>query len=243
MLRIQGNHQVHVSQILLPEYIRDQNSTFHFACKRIMDVMISATALVLLSPIILVLALLVRLDSRGPSVFVQERVGARPRFENGQVRWEKCNFRFYKFRSMTHKSDDSIHRNHIKAFINGSLDKTAGDFKLNNDPRVTRIGKFLRKSSLDEIPQLWNVLKGDMSLVGPRPVPAYEVAGYQPQHFERLNAMPGITGLWQVEGRSRVSFEEMISMDIEYVRTRSFWMDCKLLFLTVPAAIFGRGAK
>lgn len=243
MLRIQGNSQVQVSQILLPEYIRDQKSLFHFACKRIMDVMIAAIALVLLSPIMLVIALFIRLDSRGPALFIQERVGARPRFENGRVSWEPCNFRFYKFRSMTHKADDTIHRNHIKAFINGNLDEDSGDFKLNNDPRVTRVGAFLRKTSLDEIPQLWNVLRGTMSLVGPRPVPAYEVDGYQPQHFERLNAMPGITGLWQVEGRSRVSFEEMMQMDIEYVRTRSLWIDCKLLMLTVPAAVFGRGAK
>ena len=191
----------------------------------------------------LVVALLIRLDSRGPAIFVQKRVGARPRLENGRVRWETCTFKFYKFRSMTHRADDALHRNHIKAFIDGTLDTSSGTFKLNNDPRITRIGAFLRRTSLDELPQLWNVIKGDMSLVGPRPVPTYEVEGYQPRHFERLHVMPGITGLWQVKGRSQVTFEDMINLDIEYVRTRSLWVDMKLLFLTVPAALWGRGAK
>src|SRR5262249_22783862 len=134
----------------------------------------------------------------------------------------------------------------IKSFANGQTSDDARNgvkFKLKQDPRVTRVGRVLRKTSLDELPQLLNVLKGEMSFVGPRPVPQYEVAEYKDGHFERLAAAPGITGLWQVKGRAVVSFEEMIRLDIEYVRARSLWLDFKILLLTIPAVISGRGAE
>lgn len=231
---------------VMPSFITDRNSTFNYACKRIFDVSVAAVLLVLLSPIMLVLALIVKLDSPGSSIFVQERVGARPRFRNGRVEWEVRNFKFFKFRSMAQNADQSLHQAHIKAFATGKIqasDKDEAKFKLANDPRVTRIGGILRKTSLDELPQLFNVLRGEMSLVGPRPVPVYEVAEYRPWHFERLEAMPGITGLWQVEGRSKVSFDEMIRLDIKYVRKQSLWYDFRILLMTVWVVFTGFGAR
>jgi lipopolysaccharide/colanic/teichoic acid biosynthesis glycosyltransferase len=237
------NETTSISKVILPEYIHNRNSMFWFALKRIVDVAFAASLLVILAPLMLIIAVLIKLDSRGGAFFIQERVGARPVFKNGRLDWEIKNFRFFKFRSMAQNADQGLHQAHIQAFINGSLDTSEGTVKLTNDPRVTRIGAFLRKTSLDELPQLFNVLRGEMSLVGPRPVPTYEVEGYQPWHYERLNAMPGITGLWQVKGRGIVSFEDMIRMDIEYVRTRTLWSDIKILFLTFAAVFSCRGAK
>jgi lipopolysaccharide/colanic/teichoic acid biosynthesis glycosyltransferase len=159
--------------------------------------------------------------------------------------WEIREFPCYKFRSMVQHADPSAHQQFVKAFAEGRVEPSqAGHtrFKLTDDPRVTRVGRVLRKTSLDELPQLVNVLKGDMSLVGPRPVPAYEVAEYRAWHRERLAALPGITGLWQVNGRCQVSFDDMIDMDIEYVRNRSLRLDVKILLLTIPAVLSGRGA-
>src|SRR5262249_20706088 len=158
-------------------------------------------------------AILIKLDTPGQIFFVQERVGSRRRSRDGQTIWEIQNFPFYKFRSMVQNADQSLHQAYIAAWIEGRVSEsttTGTKFKLTDDPRVTRIGRILRKTSLDELPQLMNVLKGEMSLVGPRPVPTYEVAEYQAQHYQRLGALPGITGLWQVKARCQVSFEEMI---------------------------------
>jgi lipopolysaccharide/colanic/teichoic acid biosynthesis glycosyltransferase len=191
------------------------------------------------------IAALIRLDSPGPIIFVQERVGARRRYTGGRTIWEIQNFHFYKFRSMVHNADQSLHQAYINAWIEGSVrvaDATRATFKLTNDPRITRVGSILRKTSLDELPQLVNVLKGEMSLVGPRPVPTYEVAKYEVLHYERFTARPGITGLWQVKGRGHVSFDEMIHMDIEYAQSQSLWLDIKILVLTIPAVLSGRGA-
>jgi lipopolysaccharide/colanic/teichoic acid biosynthesis glycosyltransferase len=152
------------------------------------------------------------------------------------------NFQFYKFRTMVHNADQSLHQKFIQAFVEDRLDTTR-IVKLTDDPRVTGIGRILRRISLDELPQLFNVLKGDMSLVGPRPVPIYEAAAYQEWHRERLAALPGITGLWQVEGRGRASFTEMVQMDIAYVRNQSLLLDVKLLLFTIPAALSRRGAE
>jgi lipopolysaccharide/colanic/teichoic acid biosynthesis glycosyltransferase len=143
--------------------------------------------------------------------------------------------------------DDSLHREYIRAFVKGTLEVSADadtKFKLANDPRITRAGQLLRRTSIDELPQLFNVLRGEMSLVGPRPVPEYEVAEYREawQH-ERLSALPGITGLWQVMGRGEVPFEEMIRLDLDYIRRQSLWLDIKILILTVPAILSGRGAE
>ena len=221
-------------------------SAVYFACKRCLDVVIAAAALGLLAPFLVLIGLWIVIDSPGPAVFIQRRVGAKRRSVDGQVVWDVTEFSVYKFRSMTHKADQGLHREYIKAFVEGRVEGSsdAGSrFKLMDDPRVTRVGSYLRRTSVDEVPQLLNVLKGDMSLVGPRPVPTYEVAEYKESHYERLAAQPGITGIWQVAGRCQVPFEQMVRMDIEYVRTKSLWLDLRLLLLTVPAVLSGRGAE
>jgi len=229
-------------------HIEDPDHTFQFACKRLLDVVVSATLLVLLSPFMLLLALLVKLDSSGPALFVQERVGAQRVLEGGKQVWKRRNFRMYKFRSMTHNADSKLHYSFVKAFIANNRNEMTtlqGEEtevrKLVHDPRVTRIGKFIRKTSLDELPQLWNVLKGDMSLVGPRPCIPYELEMYKPWHCERLDIIPGLTGMWQVTSRSTADFDEMIKLDIWYVRNFSLWLDLKILFQTPLVVILGRG--
>ena len=221
-------------------------NTFYFVCKRYLDLILATLLLILLLPLLVVIALLVKLDSPGPVFFSQERVGARPRSLAYKTIWVIRNFTMYKFRSMVADADPSPHEAYIRDFVNGrapSLLAPEGKFKLTNDPRVTRVGRFLRKFSLDELPQLLNVLKGDMSLVGPRPVPPYEVACYRNSDRRRLAALPGITGLWQVRGRCLVSFEEMVRMDVDYIRNASLLFDLKILFLTIPAVLSRRGAE
>jgi lipopolysaccharide/colanic/teichoic acid biosynthesis glycosyltransferase len=223
-----------------------KDNSYYFYGKRCLDVVLAGSLLLILLPLMVVIAILIRLDTPGPIFYIQERVGTRRRSRDGQVIWEIQNFRMYKFRSMVHNADPGLHITYIKAFVEGSAEPTQEGgpaFKLTNDPRVTRIGRILRKTSLDELPQLINVLKGEMSLVGPRPVPVYEVAEYQDWHHGRLATLPGITGLWQTQGRCQVSFEEMIRMDIDYVQRQSFWLDLKLLVLTIPAVLLGRGAE
>jgi lipopolysaccharide/colanic/teichoic acid biosynthesis glycosyltransferase len=216
-------------------------------CKRLIDLVLSVLLLVSLLPLMMLVALAIKLDTPGPVLFVQERVGVRRRLERGKTRWEARPLAFYKFRSMVVGADQSPHEEYVRAFVRGQLAAAdAGSrvkFKLAHDPRVTRIGSILRRTSLDELPQLFNVLKGEMSLVGPRPVPPYEVAEYQEGDFERLAALPGITGLWQVNGRGEVPFAEMMRMDREYVRQQSLWLDFKILAATIPVVLSGRGAK
>jgi lipopolysaccharide/colanic/teichoic acid biosynthesis glycosyltransferase len=222
-----------------------KDDTLYFYGKRFLDIVLATLLLVVLSPLMLLIAVLIRLDTPGPIIFVQERVGARRRSRDGRTVWEIRNFPFYKLRSMVQDADPSTHQAHVKAYVEGRVEPSStcsAKFKLTDDPRVTRVGRMLRRTSLDELPQLINVLRGEMSLVGPRPVPTYEMAEYQPWHRERLAALPGLTGLWQVNGRCQVSFEEQIRMDIEYVRNPSLWLDLKLLFLTIPAVLSGRGA-
>jgi lipopolysaccharide/colanic/teichoic acid biosynthesis glycosyltransferase len=244
MNRLQLSPSRNASQVVQP--VVGGNPQFYFRAKRALDLIVASTLLVILLPLLAVIAVAIKLDSKGPALFIQERVGARQRTQHGKTTWHVQTFRVYKFRTMRQDTDDALHREHIKAYVAAQNKKLSlngnGSVKLANDPRITRIGHILRKTSLDELPQLFNVIKGDMSLVGPRPVPAYEVAEYQPWHRERLNAVPGITGLWQVKGRCLVSFDEQIRMDIEYVHTRSLWADIKILFLTVPAVLSGRGA-
>lgn len=220
----------------------------YFRVKRCVDVVLALGLLLILWPVILIIALLVTLDSPGSVLFVQERVGAKRHTHANETSWEIRNFRFYKFRSMIPNADPSIHANYIKAWAEGNADaKNCSDqgpkFKLVSDNRITRVGKFLRKSSLDELPQIFNILKGDMSFVGPRPVPVYEAMHYRDWHFERLHAVPGLTGLWQVEGRGEVSFEEMIKMDIAYVRSQSLKLDTKIILKTIPVVLAGAGAR
>jgi lipopolysaccharide/colanic/teichoic acid biosynthesis glycosyltransferase len=202
-----------------------------------MDVIGSLGALVLFSPILLLLAVIVKLTSRGPIFFRQERIG-----QYGK------RFTFLKFRSMYFGNDSTIHQQYIQDLISGSASRENGDvgrtvYKLMKDPRVTPFGRFLRKSSLDELPQLFNVLLGQMSLVGPRPPIPYEFACYDVWHKPRLLAVkPGITGLWQVEGRSRVPFDTMVRLDLQYARSWSLWLDIKILLQTPRAVLMGEGA-
>ncbi|TMD87451.1 MAG: sugar transferase [Chloroflexi bacterium] len=192
--------------------------------KRPLDVLIATLATIGLSPLIGVVAILVRIDSRGPVFFRQERLG-----RDGKP------FRMWKFRSMYHNSEDGRHRDAATAWF--AAQPTGNGYKSLADPRITRVGRFLRRTSLDEIPQLFNVLSGDMSLVGPRPAIAYELTHYQPWYFERQHVKPGMTGLWQVSGRDTVSAQDMMALDVRYVRERTLWLDVRILFLTVPALL------
>jgi len=195
--------------------------------KRTLDVAVSGAALAVFLPFGLVIAFLIRRDG-GPVFYWQERVGYRGR-----------RFRFPKFRSMVANADQLR-----QTLLEGNDHAGSGiTFKSENDPRITPVGRFLRRSSLDEIPQLWSVLKGDMSLVGPRPALPEEVQRYNPQQRRRLEAKPGLTCIWQVSGRSQIPFEGQVALDLEYIRTRSFRGDLVLLLKTVPAVLFGRGAS
>src|SRR5437660_190775 len=204
--------------------------------KRASDLFVAMLALTLLSPLWLLIAFLIKLDSRGPVFYKQERVGM-----DGRV------FLFYKFRSMQVGSDDTSHREYQRAYINGRPDSNLGDddrpvFKLRADDRITRVGKLLRKTSLDELPQLFNVVRGDMSIVGPRPPIPYEVENYQLWHRKRLDMKPGITGLWQVSGRNRLPFDEMVRMDLYYIENWSLLMDIKIILQTLPVMWRGEDA-
>jgi lipopolysaccharide/colanic/teichoic acid biosynthesis glycosyltransferase len=218
----------------------------YYVCKRCLDFCLAVSALILLLPLLLLIALLIKVDSSGPIFFTHERVGTKRARLRGEAVWVIENFPMHKFRSMVQNADSAAHEAYIRDFVQGRVQPDrakGGKFKLTNDPRVTRIGRILRRTSLDELPQLFNVLKGQMSLVGPRPVPPYEVACYRPGDHKRLTAPPGITGLWQVNGRCQVSFEEMIHMDLEYIQKASLWIDLRILFLTIPAVLCGRGAE
>jgi lipopolysaccharide/colanic/teichoic acid biosynthesis glycosyltransferase len=205
-------------------------------CKRGVDLAGSTMLLLLLSPLFGVLAALIRLTSPGPVLFRQLRVGhmGRP-------------FTMLKFRTMHAGADHAVHQQYMTEFIRAGAPaaEAAGEkvFKIVNDARITRIGRLLRRTSLDELPQLWNVFRGDMSLVGPRPPLRYELEQYRPWHWRRvLEGKPGLTGLWQVTGRSRTTFDEMVRLDVRYARTRSFWTDIKILLATPRAAVTGKGA-
>jgi lipopolysaccharide/colanic/teichoic acid biosynthesis glycosyltransferase len=206
--------------------------------KRLIDIVGSASALIFLAPMFAILALLIKLTSKGPVFFRQERLG---QFQ--------VPFAFLKFRSMHVTTDAEIHRQYVKKFIAGRAEPNPANgrrprvYKLTNDPRVTWIGKFMRRTSLDEIPQFWNVLMGEMSLVGPRPPIGYEIEGYDLWHRRRLlEAKPGITGLWQVHGRSRTTFDEMVRLDLRYSRLCSPVSDLKILLQTPRAVFSGDGA-
>jgi exopolysaccharide biosynthesis polyprenyl glycosylphosphotransferase len=206
--------------------------------KRGMDIAGSLMALLIFSPLFVMIALLIKLTSKGPMLFRQDRIG-----QYGK------SFSFLKFRSMYVNNDASKHQEYVKQLIAGQAARKGGDglsegvFKLTDDPRITRVGKFLRRTSLDELPQFFNVLIGDMSLVGPRPPIAYEVEAYDLWHRRRLlEAKPGITGLWQVNGRSRVEFDEMVRLDLQYAKTWSPWLDLKILARTPKAMVAGEGA-
>jgi lipopolysaccharide/colanic/teichoic acid biosynthesis glycosyltransferase len=215
----------------------------YFICKRTIDVALAALLLSLLCPLMLLVAVCVKAGSPGPVFFVQQRIGVKRRIKGGQVIWELYPFSFYKFRSMVNDADPTPHQAYFENFRLGTVKRDQSTpFKLTKDPRLTRVGSILRRTSLDELPQLINVLKGEMSLVGPRPALPYEVILYDEAHFERFRAMPGITGWWQATARSRVGFEEMIQMDVHYARRAGFWFDLQILLLTIPAVLSRRGA-
>lgn len=222
-------------------------ATSRIVTKRIFDILGASILLVAFAPVFLIVVIAIKLDSTGPAFFIQKRAGARlVRGDTGEKRWEPRPFDMYKFRSMSHKADETVHQDYIKRYLNGdgkNPDGARTQFKLMDDERVTRVGRVIRRTSIDELPQLINVLKGEMSLVGPRPVPLYEVEAYEPHHHERLRALPGMTGMWQVYGRGHVPFEEMMELDIAYVRGQSLLLDLKLLALTLPAVIRGAGAE
>ena len=204
--------------------------------KRVFDVAFAGGVLVVLAPVFAAIAVAIKLDSRGPVFFRQQRVGLRGR-----------HFDFLKFRSMRAGNDASAHREYVSDLIeNGEqacLDENGVElYKLPDDERVTRVGRFLRKYSLDELPQFWNVLRGDMSVVGPRPALDYEVAAYKGWHRLRLQVTPGVSGLWQIAGRSRVSFDQMVFQDVMYGYNQSLLTDVSICLRTLPAVLMGRGA-
>lgn len=223
--------------MLYPEIPRESKKLADHA-KRTLDVLGSVFAILLLSPLFAVIAILIKLASKGPILFKQIRVG----------RYGK-KFTFLKFRSMIPANDPEVHRNFVRQYISGEVDKTeakadnAPVYKIKRDPRVTPIGRILRKTSLDELPQFINVLCGDMSLVGPRPPLPYEVDTYAAWHRRRvLEAKPGITGLWQISGRSRIRFDDMVRLDLRYVKSWSIWLDLRILLQTPRAVLSGDGA-
>jgi lipopolysaccharide/colanic/teichoic acid biosynthesis glycosyltransferase len=207
------------------------------AAIRALDVLVSLVLLVLLVPLFLVVALAIRVDSPGPALFRQRRIGR-----------DLCPFTVCKFRTMHDGVGNEAHRDFVVGLIAGEQPAPPPPggrprYKMSADPRITRLGRVLRKLSVDELPQLWNVLRGDMSLVGPRPPIPYEVEHYPSHWFARFAVKPGVTGLWQVSGRSELTLEEMIELDIDYVRRRSLWLNLWILLRTVPSVISMRGAS
>ncbi len=214
---------------------REPLSDFARGTKRISDIVIASLTLALLSPFWLLIALLIKFDSRGPVFYTQERVGM-----DGRI------FVVYKFRTMRVDTDSEIHREYQRKFIAGDAEANVGDaqkpaYKLRDDPRITRVGRILRRLSLDEVPQLFNVLRGDMSIVGPRPPIPYEVEAYELRHRKRLDMKPGLTGLWQVSGRNRLPFEEMVKLDLFYIENWSLLFDVKIILRTALVLLRGDG--
>ena len=213
---------------------RDMGYQCSMAVKNTMDFLGSAVALLIFSPLLLAIAVAIKWDSEGPVFFRQQRLG-----KNGKT------FDLLKFRSMVTNADSNEHQEYIKKYIGEQKTSAVepGVYKLCNDSRITRVGCLLRKTSLDELPQLINVVKGEMSLVGPRPPIAYECELYDIWHRRRLlSCKPGITGLWQVTGRSRTTFDEMVRLDLKYINEWSLWLDLKILFKTPKAVFGGEGA-
>jgi len=200
--------------------------------KRGLDVAVAVLALAISAPVLAVAAAWIRVDSRGPIMFRQTRVGIHGR-----------KFELLKLRTMIADNDDSEHRRYMKRFIEGSVDATDGRFKLAADPRITRAGRWLRHFSIDELPQMWNVLRGDMSVVGPRPSSLHETSMYDATAWRRLEALPGITGVWQVAARGTVPFDTMIAMDLEYCRTWSLRLDLSLIARTPLALLHSKGGR
>jgi lipopolysaccharide/colanic/teichoic acid biosynthesis glycosyltransferase len=223
----------------------------YLVTKRVLDVVLSGALLMLVSPVLLLVAVAIKLDDPGPAVFAQERVRGRRVRKDGASTWVLQPFTIYKFRTMRTDADPSVHRDYMKAYLAGDEERLSalrpgrreGDsYRPADDPRVTRVGAILRRLSLDELPQLWNVLRGDMSLVGPRPPLPYEVEMYQGHYLQRLASRPGITGWAQVRGRTTIGMEQTVRLDLEYIARQSIWLDLKILLLTIPVVLMQRGA-
>jgi len=229
------------NRVFYPDLTRPKMSkNLYFFMKRIMDILGSLVCIIIFSPFFVLIAVAIRLSSSGPIIFRQKRIGLYGK-----------RFIFLKFRTMYVNNDSTIHREYVRNLIEGqngngsrkNLSGGNGVYKIVNDARVTPIGKFLRKTSLDELPQFFNVLKGDMSLVGPRPPIPYELEKYEVWHRRRvLEVKPGISGLWQVRGRSRTTFDEMVRLDIRYMKEQSLWLDVKILLQTPWAVLSAKGA-
>lgn len=189
-------------------------NTYEFL-KRLMDIICSMSALIVLAPILIVVAILIKIESKGPVIFSQERVGINNK-----------KFKMYKFRSMVVNTED------MKEKLEKQNERKGPMFKIKNDPRITKIGRFIRKTSIDELPQLINILKGEMSIVGPRPSLPKEVIQFEPWMLERLKVKPGLTCYWQVQGRDHIEFEDWMRLDVKYVKDRNFLLDIKLIFKT-----------
>jgi lipopolysaccharide/colanic/teichoic acid biosynthesis glycosyltransferase len=218
--------------------------SFYYASKRIVDIVFSGLFLLAASPVLAIVALLIKLDSPGPVFFKQTRVGSRMYKFGPVILWKREYFSCYKFRTMHHNSNNDVHKAYMKALISAdqkTMKEMEGEkaalHKLVNDNRITRIGKFLRKTSIDEIPQFINVFKGEMSVVGPRPAIPYEVDMYNPWFLRRLEAKPGVTGLQQITARCTECFDQQVRLDIQYIQNQSFWFDIKIMLKT-PLAIF-----
>jgi len=207
-------------------WVTFQTRHYYRLSKRLFDIVVAAILLILLIPFFLTVALLIRLDSKGPFLFYQQRVG-----KQGKL------FKMWKFRSMYADAEERL-----KELKKNNEMKGGVLFKMKQDPRITRVGRFIRKLSIDELPQLWNVLKGEMSLVGPRPPLPNEVAQYTPYQYQRLMIKPGITCIWQISGRSKIPFEQQVEMDLEYIEKQSFWLDIVILLKTIPAVLKANGA-
>ncbi len=214
-----------------PERVGDGVSPAYAPTKRVLDVLVAGTALVLAAPVLLVLALLVRTTSAGPVLFRQVRVGR-----------DGTTFRMLKFRTMRHGCDDAVHRAYVGQLLADRAESHDGLYKLADDPRVTRVGGVLRRLSLDELPQLVNVLRGEMSLVGPRPALPFEAELFPDWARARYRVAPGLTGLWQVSGRNRLTMLDGLRLDVEYVERRGLTLDLLILARTLPA-VLGRGAR
>jgi lipopolysaccharide/colanic/teichoic acid biosynthesis glycosyltransferase len=249
------------------QYLADDRRSY-YAAKRVMDVIVSGFLLFLLLPVMILIAIAIVVYSPGPILFIQERVGAKRRSDGRHIYWEPTTFHCYKFRTMKPNTDSSIHRAYIKALIdNDEKEMQAVQIaatrprgfisqeqllaaqkaptlprKLVHDERVIAPGKILRKLSLDELPQLWNVLRGDMSMIGPRPAIPYEVEMYKPWHKLRLHAQPGLSGLQQITARSTADFDQQVKLDIAYIKQQSIWLDLKIAVKTPLAIISARGA-
>jgi lipopolysaccharide/colanic/teichoic acid biosynthesis glycosyltransferase len=209
----------------MPQQTKANGGPVYLLIKRLSDIVLSVLAVIVLSPLLLLTALVIKLDSKGTVIYSQLRAG-----KNGKV------FKMYKFRSMCEGADEKLRE------LQDRNEKDGPVFKITDDPRITRVGRVIRKKSIDELPQLINIIMGDMSIVGPRPPLLNEVEQYTPRQMQRLTVEPGLICYWQISGRSNLDFADWMRLDLKYIAERSMWTDFKIILKTVPAVLFGRGA-